>query len=200
MTSDCSAMKVRRLQAGEFSGAELEQVQAHVRGCARCAATERELAQEREVLAGEAPFAQFAAGVAEKLARRQKPRRSFLPPLALAAGVLLAVSSALVLRPSDGDRVRSKGGASAQVFVQDAGGVHLLAGPVAEGARLRVSLHPAASRHVKVTLVEPGETSMLYDGPAIDGPLPGAFEWTGRGKAALRVDFDGSVVEIPLQR
>ncbi|HUJ25134.1 MAG TPA: hypothetical protein VLW85_03890 [Myxococcales bacterium] len=201
MTSECSAMKVRRMHAGELAGAELEQAQEHVRACAKCAATEREIEAEREVLLREVPFPQLAAGVAEKLAQKQRrPASRWMAPLALAAGVLLAVSGALVLRPADTDRVRSKGGAPAQVFVQDASGVHLLAGPVAEGAHLRVSLHAAGSRHVTVTLVEPGEISTLYSGPGIEGPLPSAFEWTGRGRATLRVDADGDVQEIPLQR
>ena len=199
MSPDCSAMRVRRLQAGEFAGAEREQIAQHVASCARCLQTQRELEAERELLQREAPFPQFAAGVAEKLAQR-RPRRAWMAPLALAAGVLLAVSSAIVLRPADTETTRVKGGPGVQLFVQDASGVHRMAGPVAEGARLRVSLHPAGQKHAKVTLVEPGETSVIYDGPAVDGPLPQAFEWTGRGDATLRVQFDTEVVELPLHR
>ena len=199
MNAECSAIRVRRLNAGEFAGEEKEQLQQHVAGCTRCSATQREIDAERDVLLREVPFQDFAAGVAEKLAHG-KPRRNWTP-LALAAALLLGVSSALVLRPADTDTVRSKGGATAQLFVQDASGVHLSSGPaVADGARLRVSLHPAGKKHAKVTLVEPGETSVIYEGPAIEGPLPQAFEWTGRGDAKLRIAFDDEVVEIPIRR
>ena len=198
MTPDCSAMRVRRLIAGELDGAALERVRAHVQDCPRCARTQQEIRDEQEMLQREVPFPQFAAGVAETLARQRRPRS--WAPLALAAAVLLGVSSALVLRPADTDRVRSKGGASVQLFAQDASGVHLVSGPVADGARLRVSLHPAGQKHAKVTLVEASETSVIYDGPAVDGPLPQAFEWTGRGDAKLRVQFDDETVELPLHR
>jgi hypothetical protein len=197
MNPECSAMRVRRLDAGEFAGAERERIAQHVAGCARCTATQRELEAERELLQGEAPFPQFAAGVAEKLA--QRPRRNWAP-LAIAAGALLAVSSALVLRPADTERVRGKGGPTAQLFVQDASGVHELSGAVAEGARLRVSLHPSGRKHATVSLLEQGDTSVIYDGPATEGPMPQAFEWTGRGVATLRIAFDQDVVEIPLRR
>ncbi len=67
-SAGCSASKVRRLHAGEFAGAEKDALEAHIRGCARCQATEREIAQEKEQLAQVLPFETFAAGVAEKLA------------------------------------------------------------------------------------------------------------------------------------
>ncbi|MBS2025475.1 MAG: zf-HC2 domain-containing protein [Deltaproteobacteria bacterium] len=64
----CSASKVRRLRAGELAGAEKDALEAHVRGCARCQATEREITKEADQLAQVLPFDAFAAGVAEKLA------------------------------------------------------------------------------------------------------------------------------------
>ena len=93
----CSALRVRRLLAGELSGVEKERTEAHVTGCERCAAVREEIAAEREALRRDVPFPQFAAGVAEKLAHR--PRRDFVSrwaPLAAAAGLLLVAGTALV--------------------------------------------------------------------------------------------------------
>ena len=197
----CSSMQVRRFMAGELAGADQEQVAAHVAACAKCGAVQRGIERESEALRRDVPFDAFAAGVAERLARRPVWRLSRLAPLA-AAGLLLVAGTALVLRPSDDSGVRSKGGVSAQLFVQDAKGVHELGSdPVAPGAHLRLSLHPGAHRNVKAILVEPGEKTVIYQGPAVSGPLPLAFEWTGAGQATLRVELDGSdVIEIPLHR
>ena len=122
----CSAMRVRRLLAGELAGAEAERTLLHVEGCARCGQVQRELLLEQEALRRDVPFPAFAAGVAEKLAVR--PRRSRLSrwaPMAAAAGVVLA-ASVLALRPSDTETVRSKGAATAQLFVQDRAGTREL--------------------------------------------------------------------------
>lgn len=193
----CSALRVRRLLAGELTGVEKERTQAHVEGCERCAAVRLEVEAEREALRRDVPFPQFAAAVAEKLARR--PRRSFASrwaPLAAAAGLAL-VAGALVLRPSDTETVRAKGAASAQLFVQDSGGVRELGqgDAVAEGARLLLSLHPGSRKRATAVLLEAGEASVVYDGPAVDGPLPQAFEWTGKGVATLLVVLSDSKVD-----
>lgn len=199
----CSAMRVRRLAAGELTGAEKERTLAHLAGCERCTATQREIALENEQLRRDVPFPQFAAGVAEKLAQRPQRTASRWLPLAAAAALAL-VAGLQVLRPTDTETVRSKGGASAQVFVQDSGGVRELGGDaVAQGARLLVSLHPAGRKTVSVELIEPGETSVIYQGRAVNGPLPQAFEWTGSQKATLRIVFSNpglEVIELPLHR
>jgi hypothetical protein len=184
-------MRVRRLLAGELSGAEKERVERHVIGCARCAETQREIALEAEALRRDVPFPAFAAGVAERLA--QRPKRSMIArwaPLAAAAGLALASGAALVLRPADTEGVRSKGAATAQLFVEDAGGVRELhQEAVAPGAKLLLALHPGGRKSAAAVLIEPGETSVLYSGPAVNGPLPKAFEWTGQGAATLLVVF-----------
>ncbi|MGZ6126256.1 MAG: zf-HC2 domain-containing protein [Myxococcales bacterium] len=194
----CSAMRVRRLIAGELSGVEKERTEAHVAGCERCAAVREEIAAEREALRRDVPFPQFAAAVAEKLAR--PPRRSFFSrwtPLAAAAGVALAAGAALVLRAPDTETVRSKGVAAARLFVQDAGGVHELADgdAVAPGARLLLKLWSARHKRATAVLLEPGEASVVYDGPAKYGALPEAFEWTGKGVATLLVVLHDSGVD-----
>jgi hypothetical protein len=194
----CSSMRVRRLLAGELSGMEKERTEAHVAGCERCAAVRQEIAAEREALRRDVPFPQFAAAVAEKLARG--PRRSFAArwaPLAAAAGVALVAGTAIVLRPADTAGVRSKGAGTAQLFVQDRSGVHALeAGdPIAPGARLLLSLQPGGHKRAAAVLVEPRETSVIYDGPAVTGTLPQAFEWTGQGVATLLVVLSDDPVD-----
>jgi hypothetical protein len=193
----CSATRVRRLLAGELAGAEKERVEKHLAGCARCAETQKEIELEKAALLRDVPFPAFAAGVAEKLARR--PKRSMIArfaPLAAAAAVALAAGTALVLRPVDTEGVHSKGAATAQLFVQDARGVRELhAEPVAQGAKLLLTLHPAGRKSAAAVLIEPGERSVLFAGRAVNGPLPQAFEWTGQGLATLLVVFSDQPVD-----
>jgi hypothetical protein len=183
-------MRVRRLLAGELAGAEKERVERHLAECARCAETQREVALEAEALRRDVPFPAFAAGVAERLA--QRPKRSMIArwaPLAAAAGLALASGAALVLRPADTE-VRIKGAATAQLFVEDARGVRELhEEAVARGAKLLLALHPAGRKSVAAVLIERGETSVLYSGAAVNGPLPQAFEWTGQGAATILIVF-----------
>jgi hypothetical protein len=184
-------MRVRRLLAGELAGAEKERIEQHVAGCARCAQTQREIELEGAALRRDVPFPAFAAGVAEKLA--QRPKRSMIArwaPLAAAAGLAIVSSAALLLRPADTDGTRSKGAATAQLFVQDGQGVRELHGePLAPETKLLLSLHPSGRKNAAAILIEPGETTVLYSGAAINGPLPQAFEWTGQGAATLLVVF-----------
>jgi hypothetical protein len=194
----CSGTRVRRLLAGELIGVEKERTQAHVDACERCAAVRLEIEAEKEALRRDVPFPQFAAAVAEKLARR--PRRSLASrwaPLAAAAGLALVTGTVLVLRPADAPTTRFKGGASAQLFVQDAKGVHEIGDGdvVADGARLLLSLHPGGHKRATAVLLEPGEASVVYDGPAVNGPLPRAFEWTGKGVATLLVVLSDSEMD-----
>ncbi len=194
----CSSMRVRRLLSGELSGVEKERTEAHVAGCERCAAVQQEIAAEREALRRDVPFPQFAAAVAEKLARR--PQRSFVArwaPLLAAAGLSLVAGTALVLRPADTEGVRSKGGGSAQLFVQDQGGVREVSPGerIAPGAHLLLSLQPGGHKRAAAVLLEPGEASVIYEGPAVSGTLPRAFEWTGQGEATLLVVLSDSKVD-----
>jgi hypothetical protein len=196
----CSAMAVRRLVAGELQGAERDRLSDHVKGCARCQVTERELATERTELAAAIPFDRFAAGVAERLARPAKVSR-FSRPMAWAsmaiAASLLAVVGAQVWLHELGQgsprevATRVKGGAGAQLYVQDQSGSRAL-GPnesVASGAKLLLSLEPAGHRFAAAALVDRDGPAVLYVGPAKAGPLPQAFEWTAEGTARLIVQY-----------
>jgi hypothetical protein len=128
--------------------------------------------------------------VAERLARpARRPLLLRALPLALAAGLAVAVATPLVLRltrPEDG--TRPKGGASAVLYAQEGAAVRALAPgePIPEGARLRLSLLPAGRRHAAVLMVDADGAALLYAGPALAGPLPDAFEWTG-GSGTLLV-------------
>jgi hypothetical protein len=207
----CSAMRVRRLLAGELPGDERARVQSHFDGCERCRATGREIALERERLLADVPFETFAAGVAEKLAESRVLRPSFgrrlmrAAPLAIAATLLVLGGAPIalkVLRGDDGYGTRTKGGAGASLFVQDAQGTRELAAAtvVAPGAKLLVNLKPGGRAFAAVVLAEPGELSVIYEGPAKAGPLPESFEWTGKGRAELVIIYADDAVHADALR
>ena len=194
----CSSMRVRRLEAGELRGDERDRTEAHVASCSRCRAVLAEIEAERAALHRELPFPAFAAGVAERLAARGagavplRARLLRLAPLALAAG-LAAVVAVPVLQDAlrePGDRV--KGGATAELHVPAGGGSRSLAPGelIPPGAPLRVALGPAGHGFAAVALVDRDGAALLYAGPAVAGPLPGAFEWTGEGDGELVVVLD----------
>jgi hypothetical protein len=202
----CSATLVRRLRAGELPAIERDRLQAHIAGCQRCQATDRELAAEAEALRAALPFESFAAGVAERLVapeprRLGRLRTAAFATLALAASLLLAVALPRLIQLSrpGADRVRTKGGAGASLFIQDARGVRELepGEAVPAEARLRVSLRPAGHTFAAVALREPGEVSLLYSGPAREGPLPDAFEWTSGRTAQLVIAYDDMPMDGP---
>lgn len=196
----CSAMRVRRLEAGELAGEERARTAAHLEDCARCQAVRRELSAERARLAMELPFEELAAGVADRLARApaRRPWRSRAVGLALAAG-LAAVAAAPIVSHVLEDRTgtRTKGGADVTIHVRDGGGVHALAPAeaVPAGAPLRLSLAPGGRRYAAVALVDADGVAILWAGPARPGPLPGAFEWTGSGEATLVVVLGDAPVD-----
>jgi Putative zinc-finger len=185
----CSAMRVRRLLAGELGEVERARAEEHLAACARCQSVRLEIEEEGRALPRALPFDSFAAGVAERmaLAEPRRWRRALAP--ALAAGLALAAAVPLVSRVLEGggggpgEPFRSKGAASLEVFVQQAGGARALAPfePVARGARLRPAIHPGAWRQAALALVDADGAAVLYAGPARPGPLPEAFEWTGGG-------------------
>ncbi len=194
---DCSATRVRRLLAGELVDPERGATELHLSACPRCQRIRREWQADRRALETQLPFERFAAGVAERLARAQAPPRRAARrwvPLALAATLAVGVAVPLVARlgPSPGDEVRRKGGgASVAVYVQEGGAARALgpAEPVPAAARLRVGLEPAGRRFAAVLLVDEDGAATLYAGSARAGPLPGAFEWTGRrGELVAVVD------------
>jgi hypothetical protein len=196
----CSAMRIRRLAAGELAGAERARTEEHLAACARCQEVGRELEAERRRLEAELPFEEFAAGVAERLARptRTPPRRLAGLGVALAAGVLCAVAVPIVLRVSrDEPGVRTKGGAELTLWVQDGGAARALAPgePIPPRASLRVGLTSAGRRFAAVALVDADGAVILHAGAAPAGVLPGAFEWTGAGEGTLVAVLDDAPID-----
>ena len=223
----CSALRVRRLLAGELSVDESVAAEAHLAACAQCRETRAEVEGEQRALAEAVPFEAFAAGVAEKLAHEQEldrePARVRTRPLVkpvprwsrILGGVaaipvwaamcffVFKVASEespfrrtqgglwyrIVGEPTDNlgalrkleESRRTKGGASVTVFAVRAARTFALheGEPSEQGDRLLPSLEPAGHAFALVALVEPGEVSVLFKGPARAGPLPEAFEWTG---------------------
>jgi hypothetical protein len=200
----CSAMRVRRLAAGELSGDERARAEDHLAACGRCQEVRREVEAERARVAAELPFEALAAGVAERLAdpgahggRAPGPaspgrlRRATVAIAALAAAIVAAVAVPAVRRAVQGDGAgegsRLKGGAAITVWVGEAGAARLLAPgePVPAGAPLRIGLAPGAHRWAAVALVDADGAVVLHAGPAEAGPLPGAFEWVSAGDGTL---------------
>jgi hypothetical protein len=189
----CSVTRLRRLAAGELLADERARVAEHLDACARCQSTAAELEAERRALTAELPFDAFAAGVAERLARSQarpaRPAWRRALPLALAAGLAAVVAVPLLSRlapdrPLVGveDGIRLKGGAAVTLLVRDGAAARALAPgePLPSGAALRLSLAPAGRRFAAAALVDEDGPALIFAGPAAAGPLPGAFEWTGR--------------------
>jgi hypothetical protein len=185
----CSAMRVRRFEAGELHGEEAARTEAHLVVCARCQSTQRELVRERALLARDLPFELLAAGVAERALRQPtRQRRARYAGLALAAGIAAAVAVPLALRgPTDEAGVRLKGGAELTVFARGGEGAQPLlpSQPVPSGTALRIGLAPGGHRYAAVALLDADGVAILYQGEVKGGVLPGAFEWTGSGDGTL---------------
>jgi hypothetical protein len=199
----CSAARVRRLAAGELAGEERARTEAHLAGCARCRGVARELEEERARLRQDLPFEDFAAGVAERLARtRRRPRPARLVGLALAAGLALFAGIPAVLQVvrdggGRGAGHRLKGGAELALYVREGDVARALAPgePVPAGAALRVGLAPAGRAFAAVALVDADGVVVLHAGEARPGVLPGAFEWTAAGDGALVLVLDDAPVD-----
>jgi hypothetical protein len=200
----CSAMRVRRFEAGELHGDEHARTESHLVVCARCQATQRELVRERAIVARDLPFDELAVGVAERLARPRPHRRhARLAGLALAAGLAAAVAVPPLLRLAGdesrgGDAgVRLKGGAALTVYARGGAAAQplLAAEPVPPGAALRVGLSPGGRKFAAVALLDADGAAILYAGEARTGVLPGAFEWTGTGDGTLVAVLDDQPID-----
>jgi anti-sigma factor RsiW len=202
----CSISRIRRLEAGELEGDERSRTEAHLAGCARCQASARELAREREALQGSLPFERFAAGVAEGLARAEAPaaapRRRFLRAGLALAAVLVAVAAVpLLLRIAPGPDTqgwRAKGALELTLWAGEGGRVRALGAdePVPAGASLRVGLPASGHAHAAVALVDGDGVAILFAGPATAGAVGDAFAWTGAGDGALVAVLDDRPVDV----
>jgi len=200
----CSAMRVRRLLAGELAGEERAKAAAHLLACERCRETERRLGAERAELAVAVPFEAFAAGVAERLATKERrPLRWYLGVAALAAGIALVPF--ISTRISDDPGVRTKGGAGVRLYLQDKQGPREYRAnePVRETDDLYAEIVPGSRRYALVLLAEGNEVHAAYAGPARgqDGrPLVVPFPWTGPHDGTLYVVLDDQPIDAQAVR
>ena len=183
----CSAVRVRRFTAGELSGLDRERMQAHLDGCTRCQEALREIEAEKARLLRDVPFEQFAAGVAEKLAVGEAPRKIWrkLVPLAAAAALLVGIGIGREGSRND-ERIRSKGGTSARLY-EKIGAQVIAVGPdgvVGTGA-LQFELASPDRPYAVLLLVEGHDASILYAGPSQGARAP--FEWVGAAESATLV-------------
>jgi hypothetical protein len=103
-------------------------------------------------------------------------------------GVAAPLIARLAAPPLGGHGLRLKGGGDALTVYIDEGGAGRVLGqgePVPAGAHLRLGLSPHGKSQAAVLLLDADGAAVLYAGPAVSGPLPGAFEWTGSGAATL---------------
>lgn len=188
----CSAMRLRRLAAGELAEPERLRLLEHLAGCARCQATRAEQAEEERLLAERLPFERFAAGVAERMAAPPDAPSGWrrLAPLALAATLLVALSVPFLAsrEPAVGEGHRLKGGAGLILHADAPGGARALApGEPVPAAALRAVVRPGAWKEAALLLRDEDGLALLHAGPARAGPLPEAFHWTGREGELLLV-------------
>uniref|UniRef100_UPI001F591AAA zf-HC2 domain-containing protein n=1 Tax=Anaeromyxobacter sp. SG64 TaxID=2925409 RepID=UPI001F591AAA len=202
----CSISRIRRLEAGELTGDERSRTEAHLAGCARCQASARELAREREALHASLPFERFAAGVAEGLARADAPaaaprRRLLRAGLALAALLVAVAAVPLLQRLAPGPDTqdwRAKGALELTLWASEGDRVRTLgeAEPVPAGASLRVGLPASRHAHAAVALVDGDGVAVLFAGRATAGAVGDAFAWTGAGEGALVAVLDDRPVDV----
>jgi hypothetical protein len=183
----CSALRVRRFDGGELSGVERERMQAHLDGCTRCQEALREIEAEKARLLRDVPFEQFAAGVAEKLAVTQAPRkvwRKFVP-LAAAAALLVGIGIGRG-KSHDDEGIRTKGGTSARLY-EKVGADVIAVGPdgVVGTGPLQFELASPDRPQAVLLLVEGHDASILYAGPSQGARAP--FEWVGPAESATLV-------------
>lgn len=186
----CPGFAMRRVHAGELEGADAEAVHAHVRACARCAATWAELERERCDLP---PLEAFRAGVERKRAAARAPRRRApILALALAAGLAAVVAAPLLRAPPPTATERTKGGAGLDLLVGGAGAVRLAADGerIAPGERVRLRVQPGPHRFaIALSVDDAGAVSSLYDRdgeslplePGVEVVLPDAIAFDGAG-------------------
>jgi len=151
MTDHPRRLELERLAMGEASSA-----QAHVAGCAECAATVTELQQAARAFVARRPTQVFL----EELERRRAPWwRRWWPML----GLVPVAAAALLLVLPRGDEVRLKGG-GLQIFVTRAERTQVLTAdqrPLA-GDRLSFSYDAPRAGHLLIIDVERGKPPTAF--------------------------------------
>lgn len=216
-------LQLRRLFVGELDGAPRASLQAHLEGCSACRERFRSVEQEQQAFEARVPFETFARAVEERADRAAstarpaqtllRPRAAWLgPALALAAAVVLAVNVAPLLEDR-GSPNRLKGGAAVTLRIAGPGegapqrnandrGEEALS----PGERVRIGVHPGGYRYVtSVSIDEAGEATALYPeaGASValaptpsEQYLPGALEFTGRGREKVIVVLSDEPLDV----
>ncbi|ATB32409.1 ACP synthase [Melittangium boletus] len=203
MSAHLTEWTVRRLRAGELTGADEQQARAHVATCTPCAQVLQELEAEQARFEAQVPFERFVAGVqgavADAKKRPDQPRvNGFL--VAVAATVLLAVTVRPLLATEPINRLKG-GGASADLRI-GGGGPQRSVQPgdievLLPGERARLG-YVAGPYHfvLAVSVDDAGEFSTLYAQEDRSLPvepsaerrwLPESLEFTGKGQERVMV-------------
>ena len=224
-TTHVKELALRRFWAGELTGAERPEIEAHAAACARCRARLKELADEQRRFEQGISFDRFAAGVerATRTPRRlpwtsRPTARWFIPTMSLAAALALTITFAPRLRPGeDGAANRTKGGSGITVQIAPtASGPQRTAAvgapePLSAGERIRIGYQPGAHRYLtSVSIDDQGEVTALYpeagrsiplglsrtSRPATTFFLPDSVEFTGKGTEQLIVILGDQPLDV----
>ncbi|WP_434389281.1 zf-HC2 domain-containing protein [Melittangium boletus] len=203
MSAHQTEWTLRRLRAGEFSGTEARQIQAHLTTCPPCAQVLQRLEEEQTRFEAQVPFERFETGV---LGAQRDPRHTPAQPrvngflVAVAATVLLAVVVRPLLEPEGGNRLKG-GGASADLRIGGGGPQRSVPPgelePLLPGERARLGYVAGPHQYVlAVSVDDTGEVSTLYAEEERSLPvkpgterhwLPESLEFTGKGQERVMV-------------
>jgi len=216
MSAHLTEWTLRRLRAGELTGADEQQARAHVATCPQCTHVLQELEGEQARFEAQVPFERFAAGVQGALANAKKkpeqPRvNGFL--VAVAATVLLAVTVRPLLATEPTNRLKG-GGASADLRIGGEGPQRSVQPGDIEvllpGERARLAYVAGPYRFVlAVSVDDTGEFSPLYAQedrslPVEPGPerhwLPESLEFTGKGQERVMVLLSAEPLRVDAVR
>lgn|GEM_PF-3455286 len=182
MSGGAQAHPVDRLPdllLGELSGAEAEQVLAHIAGCADCTASWAELQGAGDLLADDAPRQDPPVAVRDRLMaqvtrdapRRRAPTRRWLPAAAVLAGAVAAsvLWLSLAASPTPGSRLAA------------------LRGPHGMGGSVYMdtSLHRATMKVWSLPRLPQGMVYEVWWNRAGTHTMGGSFGVDGRGNALL---------------
>lgn len=212
--SRCPGFALRRLHAGELSGAEADRVRAHADGCPRCAATLADL-DAADAAFHARSFDDFSRAVEARLPRvraelspvpRRRPVFARAIPLALAASVAAVLFLPRLFAPPGDGGVRVKGGPEAEWIIGGAGPTREAVDGerLAPGERVRLQIHAGERTHVLALSVDAaGQVTPLYATagrslpvtPGAKEILPDSIAFDGAGAERLYVLFSDAAIE-----
>lgn len=216
MSAHLTEWTLRRLRAGELTGADAQQARGHVASCTHCAQVAGDLDGEQARFEAQLPFERFATGVeGAREGAKHKPAEprvnGFL--VAVAATVLLAVVVRPLLTPESPNRLKG-GGASADLRIAGAGSQRAVQPGEPEallpGERARLGYVAGPYHYVlAASLDDAGEFTPLHARGGQSLPvepgverhwLPDSVEFTGKGQERVLVVLSARPLRVEAVR